>query len=342
MATHVSYVFVGLAGDTGPGYESSSGLFRSRDGELPWESIGDGITPAPQVRAITVDPKRSGRVTIGTQSGIYRSNDHGDHWRRLNAPAPELSIWSLLNHPRDPDVMFAGYEPCAIYRTTDDGVTWQPLPVEVTFPAVTLWPDRQPKRVTGIAIDPSHPDVLYASIEVGGLLRSLDGGWTWDCVTEGLYTVDDAIDLHRAVVSAAHPGVIDTISRIGMFRSIDRGAHWMHVAVPGLRGRETYCRDLVVAPDDPNTLYLGAGTAFDGDLGAVFKSVDYGHSWTRLDLGTTPRSTIFAVAVDPHRPASVFCSSKGGEVFCSRDSGATWLPHPLPAGSTRVYVIAVG
>jgi len=342
MTSADSFIYVGLAGDTGPGYTVQSGLYRSRGGESPWERIGDGLPPAPEVRAIVVHPTQPGTVFVGTQAGVYRSRDHGDHWTRLDAPAPGLAVWSLLVHPRDPDTVLAGYEPAAICRSTDGGASWRSVPLGVTFPDITVRPDPRPKRITGIAVDPSRGDEIYASVEVGGLLRSLDGGGTWECVTEGLYVVDDAVDLHGVVVSPGRPRTVNIIGRIGMFRSEDGGARWQHVPVPPLTLRGTYCRKLTVAPDDPGTFYLGAGTDFDGDEGVLFRSQDDGRTWRRLDLGTKPRSTLFGVAVDPRAPAHIYCASKGGEVFGSRDRGATWRAHPLPAGATQAYALAVG
>src|SRR5438552_3619018 len=342
MASAASFVYVGLAGDTGLGYTVQSGLYRSQGGESPWEAIGDGLPPAPEVRAIAVHPARPATVFAGTQAGVYRSEDHGAHWVRLDAPAPGLAVWSLLLHPRDPDTVFAGYEPAAIYRSTDGGRIWRPLPLGVTFPDVTVRPDPQPKRITAIAVDPSHPAEVYASVEVGGLLRSLDGGGSWECVTEGLYVVDDAVDLHGVVVSPAQPRTVHVIGRIGMFRSEDRGARWQHVPLPPLTLKGTYCRALTLAPDEPGTFYLGAGNDFDGDEGALFLSRDGGRAWRRIDLGAKPGSTLFGVAVDAAAPARVYCASKGGEVFGSHDRGATWRAHPLPEGATQVYALAVG
>ena len=337
-----SYLYAGLAGDTGPGYERQTGLYRSRGGAGPWEQVGSGIDPAPEVRAIATDPTRPGRVTIGTQDGIHRSEDHGEHWVRLAAPAPGLAVWSLLVHPNDPDVMLAGYEPCAIHRSTDDGKSWRALPVDVTFPDVTLLPMPSPKRVTGLAVDPSRPSDIYASVEVGGLLRSVDDGASWRCVTDGLYVVDDAVDLHRVAVSPGHPGTVNIIGRIGLFRSPDRGERWRHLPVPSLTDRQPYCRDLMVAPDDPDTLYVAIGSAFDGDCGALFQSRDDGASWRRLELGAVPGSTVFSLAIDRRRPDHLYCASKHGEVFVSRDRGESWRAHPLPAGTTQVYSLAVG
>jgi photosystem II stability/assembly factor-like uncharacterized protein len=342
MASADSFVYVGLAGDTGPGYTVRSGLYRSRGGESPWERIDEGLLPAPEVRAIAVHPTHPGTVFVGTQAGVYRSQDQGEHWTRLDAPAPGLAVWSLAFHPRDPDTVLAGYEPAAICRSNDGGASWRSVPLDVTFPDVTVGPAPRPKRVTGIAVDPGRTEELYASIEVGGLLRSLDGGGSWECVTEGLYVVDDAVDLHGVVVSPDRPRTVNIIGRIGMFRSEDGGAHWRHVPVPPLTLRGTYCRTLTVAPDDPATFYLGAGTDFDGDEGVLFRSQDHGRTWRRLDLGAKPRSTLFGVAVDPRAPARLYCASKGGEVFGSRDHGATWRAHPLPTGATQAYALAVG
>src|SRR5439155_12841818 len=105
---------------------------------------------------------------IGTQSGLYRSEDAGAHWVRLAAPVPGLAVWSLHHHPTEPDVMLAGYGPCAIHRSTDDGRSWQSLPVEVSFPDVSLLPMPSPKRVTGVAVDLARPSGRYASVAVGG------------------------------------------------------------------------------------------------------------------------------------------------------------------------------
>jgi photosystem II stability/assembly factor-like uncharacterized protein len=114
------------------------------------------------------------------------------------------------------------------------------------------------------------------------------------------------------------------------------------VLLPPLSFRGTYCRKLAVAPDDPHTIYVAAGTDFAGDEGALLRSEDSGKTWNRLDLGAKPRSTLFGFAVDPRRPTDLYGAAGGGEVFCSRDRGATWRAHPLPEGATQVYALAVG
>lgn len=335
-------LYVGIAGDTDPGRFYSAGIYRSRDRTGVWESIAVGFPAPPQVRSIATDPTRPGLVTVATQFGVFRSEDFGEHWRRLSAPEPGLAVWSLGRHPSDPRTMYAGYEPFAICRTTDDGATWEKLPVVVTFPDVSLHPVEQPKRATGFAFDANKPEEVYVSVEIGGLLHSPDGGRTWTCLTDGLYINEDAVDLHSVVVDPRHPGVVTAAARIGTFRSSDRGAHWRDLAIPLLRPRGSYCRALAFAPDDSATLYLGAGNDFDGDTGALFITRDDGRSWAAADLGMPPRCTIFAVAVDPRRPDDIYCASKYGQIFLSHDRGSTWQVNALPLGAGHVYALATG
>lgn len=335
------YVYAGLAGDTDPGRFWSAGLYRSRNGEGPWESLGEKIDPVPHVFAILTDPGRPSRVTIGTEDGLWRSEDFGDTWRRLNAPKPELAVWSLARHPHDPDIIFAGYEPCAIYRSTNDGSTWQKLAINATFPAVSNHV-HIPKRIISIVVDPASPDEIYASIEVGGLLRSVDDGRSWVNLIDGLYIDEGFVDIHSVVVNPKFSGELTVATRFGTFRSVDRGQHWHDLKAPLLRPIGSYCRRLAYAPGSPDTLYLAAGNDFDGDKGAFFVSRDNGIAWEEAEVGVPLKTTIFGLAVNPNQPNHVFCSSKIGQVLRSDDCGRHWKVNPLPPAVGHVFALAAG
>jgi hypothetical protein len=109
-----SHVYLGLAGETGSGRLMQSGLYRLTDGSDEWEQLQHGLPEAPAVRALAVHPHKPEIVYAGTQSGPYRSADHGEHWERIDVPDHGLPVWSLLFHPRDPDIVFIGYENCQI------------------------------------------------------------------------------------------------------------------------------------------------------------------------------------------------------------------------------------
>lgn len=335
------FVYAGFSGDTDPGRFWSAGLYRSRNGEGVWESLGERFGRQPHVFAILVDSRKPERVTVGTHDGIWQSLDHGESWRRLGAAKPELGVWSLSGHPREPETLLAGYEPCAIHRSTDGGATWRELPLRPTFPAVSMHPDI-PKRVISLAIDPANPREIYASLEVGGLLRSLDGGETWSNVIEGLYIDEGFVDIHSVVVNPERPGQLTIATRFGVFRSDDRGEHWRDLKAPLMRPIGSYCRVLRYAPNDGSTLYLAAANDFDGDRGAVFVSRDNGASWTRSEPGVWLKTPIFGLAVDANRPDNVFYTSKIGQLVWSLDRGRTWRVNPMPHGLGHVFALAAG
>lgn len=335
------YVYAGFAGDTDPGRFWSAGLYRSRNGEGKWESLGEKFGEAPHVFSILVDPQRRGRMTVAAAEGIWQSQDHGDTWKKLSAPKPELGVWSLAGHPSEPDTIFAGYEPCAIHRSRDGGASWEDLKTDVTFPAVSVHPEI-PKRVISISVDPANTDDIYASIEVGGLLQSRDGGKTWKNIIEGLYLDEGFVDVHSVVVNPKREGQLTIATRFGVFRSDDRGEHWRDLYAPKMRPIGSYCRVLRYAPGDGDTLYLAAANDFDGDRGALFLSRDNGASWEQAKPDVWLKTPIFGLAVDPNNPDGVFYTSKIGQLVYSTDRGRSWRVNPLPHGLGHVFALAAG
>ena len=342
--TQNSHVFAGLAGETAPGRKVNSGLYRMAVGDDRWEVLINGLPDAASIRAIAIHPQRPETVFVGTQHGPYRSDDHGDHWEKANVPDHGLPVWSILFHPRDSSVVFAGYESSEIYRSDDGGETWQQLPVSVRFPEVTLGPGANlAKRVLQMAVGPSNPDELYGAIEVGGIIRSLDGGDHWENLSHGQYVNDDPVDMHGVLASSFRPGNVFGIGRAGMFRSTDQGDHWIRVPIDVLNEKgQTYCRQIREVPGDSKTIWVAAGANFKSDLGALFRSRDGGMNWDRMDMGVEPSSTLFGLAINEHDPSVMYCASGGGEVFGSQDSGETWSAHPMPEGATQVYTLACG
>ena len=238
--------------------------------------------------------------------------------------------------------MFAGYESCEIYRSDDGGETWSQLPVSVRFPEVTVAPGANPaKRVLMVSGSMADANLLYGAIEVGGIIRSRDGGEHWENLSHGQYLNDDPVDMHGVLASSWRPGTILSVARAGMFRSTDWGDHWLRVQIEPLNAKEqTYCRSIREVPGDPKTIWVSAGANFQGDMGALFRSTDGGSTWKRVDMGAQPKTTMFGLAFDERNPKRMYCSTSGGEVFGSQDSGTTWSTYSLPEGATQVYALA--
>ena len=164
--TEKTYVYIGA---------EASGLYRKETGANQWQALTNGMPPSPQARAIAIHPHHPEVVFVGTQRGVYRSQDGGDGWQRMHLPEGRI-VWSLAFHPRNPEVMFSGTEGSEIYRSDDGGEHWQYLSTIVNPDAVQM---AFATRILGLAIEPADPNRMYAAMEVGGAARSFDGGKTW-------------------------------------------------------------------------------------------------------------------------------------------------------------------
>jgi photosystem II stability/assembly factor-like uncharacterized protein len=339
-----SYVYVGLAGETALGRPIQSGLYRMADGDDGWESLTNGLPESPEIRAIAIHPRRPEVMYVGTQAGPYRSADHGDHWEKVGVPDHGTAVWSLLFHPRDANVMYAGYESCEIFRSDDGGERWSQLPVNVRFPEVTTGPGANlAKRVLMMAGSAADPNVLYGAIEVGGIIRTLDGGEHWENLSHGQYLNDDYVDMHGILVSSLRPGTVFSIARAGMFRSNDQGDHWSHVPLQPLNAKgQVYCRSIREVPGDPKSIWVSAGANFQSDVGVLLHSADGGMTWERMNTGFEAQNTMFCLAFDERQPSRMYSATNGGEVWGSADGGRTWSAHPMPEGVTQVYSLACG
>ena len=346
--SHETYVYVGLVGEGE--YIGSGGAYRRADGDQEWQSITKGLPLNPQVRALLVHPQDPRIIYAGTHLGPYRSDDRGEHWEALQAPRKD--VWSLAFHPNDHSILYAGCDPCAIYRSEDGGAGWEKMDTKrVVYPHITTYMPPTGKRVIGIAADPSNPTDMYAAIEVGGLLTSRDGGESWESIIEGTYVRNNTLDLHGVQVSPAAPGTVYIITQVAMFRSRDRGSHWEHVRIEEMYPGGAYCRGLLVAPADPRAMYLAAGAGGGGapagtvEAGALLRSRDIGEAWERVDLGVTPPSRMFQIAIDGAAPSNVYCCARDGQVYSSYDGGSTWGEDQVPVEMSRslhVYPMVCG
>src|SRR5438045_9185278 len=92
-----SYLYLGLAGETGRGRVVHSGLFRLADGNDEWERIERGLPETPAVRALAVHPMHPEIVYAGTPAGVYRSAERGEHCANVELPHHGLAVASTLS-----------------------------------------------------------------------------------------------------------------------------------------------------------------------------------------------------------------------------------------------------
>ena len=345
-AAGLSYVYVGSARISG----KVGGVFRRAVGDDRWEQLTKGLPEATNVQAITVHPTNPDVVYLGTHDGPYRSTDRGERWERLDFPRGH-QVWSILVQPNDPRVIYAGTAPVGVFRSDDAGATWRGLPKAVLPERVKMG---FACRVMRMAADPARPQELYATLEVGGVMRTLDGGEHWDDCTSDLVKlaerphlkskiqsdteIEGMLDGHALAVSAAQPGTVFLAVRMGLFQSDDRGSSWRDMEI-GRFSPLTYGRDVRVSPQDPRTLYACLSPAARSEDGSLYRSQDLGQTWKRFDHGVKADRTMMAVALHPRDPDQVHCVSRSGQVFGTQDGGRTWQEHRVP-DVQDVYAIA--
>jgi photosystem II stability/assembly factor-like uncharacterized protein len=222
---------------------TDTGVYKSDDGGETWTSTGLN----KKVWDVFIDPANPQVLVARTDKGVIRSADGGETWRSADGlPAkPAKDVSSLLRAPTG--VMYVSYwEDCShLYRSTDGGATWNRVDIIEILLASPL--DRCPRRsertLRLLAVDPNAPATLYASLSLSGLLRSSDGGVSWQ-----------PAGLHHTVLSLAQTpsSLYAGTSEGGVYRSDDRGLTW-RAASDGLTGFSV--SELAVDPTTPTTLY---------------------------------------------------------------------------------------
>lgn len=337
-------IYAGLRSSKGGG---AGGLFR-READGAWERTLD-----QDVQAITADPRDPGIVFAGTSDGPFRSPDAGRTWRRTGFPDRGVQVWSIAFDPGDPRTVYAGASPVGVYRSDDGGETFRRLPDPVLTERVKM---SFACRVMRIAPHPTRRGELYAALEVGGAMRSRDGGESWDDCAGDLARLatlphlksrivsdNDAegmLDGHAIATTSAEPGRVYLAVRMGLFSSDDAGRTWQDVGV-GKVSPHSYGRDLRVSPHDPKVMYACLSPAFASGTGSLWRSADAGRNWARFDA-TTPHDTLMALALHPADARQVYFAAKAGEVFGTRDAGESWAELPIPPGSGDVFALACG
>lgn len=275
---------------------------------------------------LAVDPRDPDRVYAGTfDHGVRVSDDGGATWREPEAgPADERVL--ALAVSRAAPVAYAGTEPSNLYRTDDGGRTWELVPALRELPSEPQWsyPGRPwTHHVRTIALHPTDAATLLVGVELGGVMRSTDGGATW--ADHNPHAPRDAHQL------ATHPLVPDRVYEAagdGVARSEDAGATWTHVEAGLDRG---YAWATAVDRDDPDLWYVSVSTGpfaahGKGDGEARVMRARNGSWFPAGGWGDTPelRRMPYALATLPDRPGAVVAGLRGGALLVSEDAGETW------------------
>jgi photosystem II stability/assembly factor-like uncharacterized protein len=294
--------------------------------------------PGSGAQCLAVDPADGDRVYAGLrEGGVRRSDDGGVTWTDVSPPG--RAIFSLAVSPAD-GALYAGTEPSALFRSDDRGESWRELEALLELPSQPTWsfpPRPWTSHVRWIAPSPHDADLLLVGIELGGLMRSTDGGENWHDHAPGAQP-----DVHSLAWDPRVPGRAYKAGGGGAAWSDDAGVTW-HGADEG-RDRH-YTWSVAVDPADPELWYVSAST---GPFAAHGRGDPRARIYRRSDGGWKPLggglpeplpAMPYALVATGER---LFAGMADGELWQTEDRGDRWRACELRGDSlTRLHSLDV-
>ncbi|MCW2812448.1 MAG: hypothetical protein JWP61_2906 [Friedmanniella sp.] len=280
--------------------------------------------------------------------GVYRSDDLGHTWTETAGAAVRFPgdlgssverVWQIQPAgDTEPDVVWAGTQPSALFRSADRGESFSLVRSLWDHPHRTQWgAGFGGQAIHTIVPDETDPGRLTVAMSTGGVYQTSDRGASWSPANHGIKAVffpDPWPEFGQCVHKvAAHPSRPDRLfaqNHHGVYRSDDRGGTWVSIA-EGLPADFGF--PIVVDPHDPDRVYVFPLVA-DGERipphgqARVWRSLDAGSSWQESSAGLPDGfwSAVMrdAMTTDRGDPAGVYLGARDGSVFASLDGGDTW------------------
>ena len=335
----------------------NGGVWKSDDYGRTWNPIFDQ-QPTQSIGAIAVAPSDPNIIYVGSGeglhrpdlsvgNGIYKSTDAGKTWTHLGLTDGQ-QIPALAVDPRDPNKVFAAvlghpYGPSeerGLYRSTDGGQNWQRVIAK-----------DENTGASDVEIDPSNPDVVYASMwEVregpwedgnefngsgGGLFKSTDGGSTWHQLTNGL--PKDLAQIYVAVAPSdsrrLYASLAAASGKLNVYRSDDSGETWAQITDDPRPSGRIGGGDLPIPrvdPKNPDVLYVASTV--------TMKSTDGGKTWTSFH-GAPGGDDYQNLWINPSNGNIILLVSDQGALI-TVNAGASWSSWYNQPTAQLYHVIA--
>jgi len=296
---------------------------RSDDGGTTWETVGN---------------KFAYEGVPGTHQW-YDGTPHPWEFKR---------VWHLEPSLTNPDVVYAGVEDAAMFRSNDGGQNWEEMAGLRKHGSGPHWqPGAGGMCLHTIILDPSDAKRIYIAISAAGAFRTDDGGESWRPINRGLRsqfipdpTAEVGHCVHHIAMHRERPGVLFMQKHWDVMRSDNAGDSWTEVS-GNLPTDFGFVID--VHAHEPETIYVvpikSDSEHFppDGKL-RVYRSRTGGNEWEPLTKGL-PQSNCYvnvlrdAMAVDALDKCGIYFGTTGGQVYMSPDAGDSWTPivRDLPA-----------
>lgn len=328
-------------------------LFHSSDRKR-WKARGpffEGHT----VKHATLDPRDGRTLYAGVVTGhwgplVQRSEDWGDTWIRGKegphyAKDSGLSVEQIWHvEPGLDGELWVGVAPAGLFRSDDGGDTW------ASIEGLNARPDREDWQpgAGGLCLHtilpyPGDPRRMVVGISAVGVLGTNDGGETWRVMNGGVRAGDRPEGgleenqigscVHKIVRDATDPAILYQQNHWGVYRRSRGEPAWTSVET-GLPSDFGF--PMVAHPRKAGTVYTVPLTGDfnrvtpDGSM-AVYRTTDGGTNWEPLANGLPQRGAYLTIlreglAADVEEPTGLYVGTKTGQLYASRDEGASWEP----------------
>ena len=310
----------------------------------PWQSLGP-TQVGGRTRSVVFHPDNADIIYAGGVSGgVWKSIDSGNSWTPLTDDMENLAVVTLAIMPETPSTIIAGtgegvyigrpivrsrgVEGNGIYRSTDDGLTWQAI-------AMTLDnPDFRFVNKIRVAAD----STLFAATGKG-LWRSTDVGDNWQLILDQTSRVGGCHEIE--IQPGSNPNRLlascGSFETAAVYQSIDNGDSWSVVIEEEFQGRTT----LAYAPSNPNRVYaLSAQNQFGEypyGLNGLYRSDDGGDNWTEVANSDSANVNSRAMLSTTNY---VFDCNGSGQYQDGRLAGGGWYYNVLtvdPTDQDRIW-----
>lgn len=340
-------------------------VLRSDPSRKNWE-VGGPYFPGRAIYAMAYD-SRDGRNLLWAAvnssywgSYLSTSKDFGKNWTEpetYGVKFPEdtensvKQIWQIVpGNAAEPDTLYCGVEPAALFRSDDAGQTWSLVKGLYDHPHRPQWqPGGGGLCLHTILPDPNNKDRMHIAISTGGVYRTDDGGKNWEVRNKGVRAQFLPPDqwypefgqcVHKIVSHPSNPKRLFLQNHWGLYRSDDGGDSWQDIAngVPSDFGFA-----LEIDHHNPDTAYI---IPLESDEFRctpeaklrVYRTQNAGKSWEPLTNGL-PQENAFETILrdgmsgDQLKPTGLYFGTRNGKLFGTNDGGESWsaIEEGLPA-----------